>query len=228
MPSFIVTASGWAPPMPPRPAVTTSRPAQRAAEVAARRARRASRRCPAGCPACRYRSSCRPSSARTSSGRGLRDRGTTSQVAQAGTSSALAMRTRGAHGCVRKTATGLPDWTTSVSSCSRRRSVVDDRVERRPAARGAAGAAVDDQIVGALGDLGIEVVHQHPQGGFLRPSFAGERGAARRADVAAERCSCRMTTDLRDRRRSRARAAKDSNLETYARVVKLKLKKSLT
>ena len=33
------------------------------------------------------------------------------------------MMTRGAQGCVRKTATGLPDCTTSVSSCSRRRSV---------------------------------------------------------------------------------------------------------
>ena len=35
MPPFIVTASGCAPPMPPRPAVTTSRPAQRAAEMTA-------------------------------------------------------------------------------------------------------------------------------------------------------------------------------------------------
>ena len=66
----------------------------------------------------------------------------------------------------------------------------DDRVERRPDARGAARAAVDDEIVGALGDLGIEVVHQHAQRGFLRPSLAGQGRAARRADVAAERCSC--------------------------------------
>ena len=34
--SFMVTASGWAPPIPPSPAVTTSRPAQRAAEALAR------------------------------------------------------------------------------------------------------------------------------------------------------------------------------------------------
>ena len=65
----------------------------------------------------------------------------------------------------------------------------DDRVERFPAARGLARAAVDDEIVGPLGDVGIEIVHQHPQRGFLRPAFAGEGGAARRADVTAERCS---------------------------------------
>ena len=48
-------------------------------------------------------------------------------------------------------------------------------------------AAVDDQIVGPLGDVGIEVVHQHAQRGFLRPALAGERGAARRADGAGRR-----------------------------------------
>ena len=35
-PPFMVAASGWAPPMPPRPAVSTSRPCERAAEVLAR------------------------------------------------------------------------------------------------------------------------------------------------------------------------------------------------
>ena len=49
-----------------------------------------------------------------------------------------------------------------------------------------AGAAVDDQILGTLGDLGIEIVHQHPQRGFLRPALAGERRAARRANDATE------------------------------------------
>ena len=46
-----------------------------AAEVPAGQRRRASRRCPAGCPACRCRSSCRPSSGRTSSGPCARGRG---------------------------------------------------------------------------------------------------------------------------------------------------------
>ena len=39
-----------------------------------------------------------------------------SQVAQCGTSSELAISTRGALACVLKRATGLPDCTTSVSS----------------------------------------------------------------------------------------------------------------
>ena len=35
----------------------------------------------------------------------------------------------------------------------------DDRVVAGPVARGAAGAAVDDEVVGTLGHLGVEVVH---------------------------------------------------------------------
>src|SRR5579872_4541094 len=45
------------------------------------------------------------------------------QLAQAGTSMALEMRTRGAAACVLKTATGLPDCTSSVSSSLSRRKV---------------------------------------------------------------------------------------------------------
>ena len=55
-------------------------------------------------------------------------------------------------------------------------------VEGGPAARCAPGSAIDDEIVGVLGDLGIEVVHQHAQDGFLLPSLAGEFGTARRAN----------------------------------------------
>ena len=81
--------------------------------------------------------------------------------------------------CVRTTPTGLPDWTSSVSSLSSLRSVGDDGVERLPGARRLAGAAVDDEVVGIFGDLGIEVVHQHAQGRFLDPALAGAFGAAR-------------------------------------------------
>ena len=59
-----------------------------------------------------------------------------------------------------------------------------DRVERVPRARRAPGPAVDDELVGVLGDVGVEVVHQHPQDGLLRPALAGELDAARRADLA--------------------------------------------
>jgi hypothetical protein len=71
-----------------------------------------------------------------------------------------------------------------------------DGIERFPVARRLAGAAVDDEIVGALGDIGIEIVHQHPECGFLRPAFAGQRGASRRSDDA-----CRCGHEVRGRRR---------------------------
>ncbi len=58
------------------------------------------------------------------------------------------------------------------------------RVERAPVAGGAAGAAVDDEVVGPLGDLGVEVVLQHAQRGLGLPGPGGEGGAARCADGA--------------------------------------------
>src|SRR5699024_9892037 len=58
------------------------------------------------------------------------------------------------------------------------------RFEGLPGAGGAAGSAVDDQVVGALGDLGIEVVHEHAQRCLGLPGLGGEGGAARRADGA--------------------------------------------
>ena len=94
------------------------------------------------------------------------------------------MSTRGAFSCVRNTPTGLPDCTSSVSSFFRRLQRRDDGVEALPVARRLADAAVDDELLRPLRDLGIEVVHQHPQRGFLLPSAAGELGAARRADGA--------------------------------------------
>ena len=47
----------------------------------------------------------------------------------------------------------------------------DDGPERFPVAGRLAGPSVDDQLAGALRDLGIEVVHQHPEGAFLRPAL---------------------------------------------------------
>ena len=58
----------------------------------------------------------------------------------------------------------------------------NDRVERFPAARGPSGAAVDDEVVGMLGDLGVEIVHQHAKGCFLLPTLARDFGSARSTD----------------------------------------------
>ena len=60
--------------------------------------------------------------------------------------------------------------------------LADDRVERFPAASRPARAAVHDERVGVLGDLGVEVVHQHPEGRFLAPAAAGQLRAAGRPD----------------------------------------------
>ncbi len=57
-----------------------------------------------------------------------------------------------------------------------------DDVERLPGARRLAGAAVDDEVVRALRHLGVEVVHEHAQGGFLLPAPAADLGAPRGAD----------------------------------------------
>ena len=61
----------------------------------------------------------------------------------------------------------------------------EDRVEARPVARRAADAAVDDETLRILGNLRIEVVLQHAEGGLGEPALAGERRTARCADFAA-------------------------------------------
>ncbi len=58
----------------------------------------------------------------------------------------------------------------------------DDRVEGLPVARRPADAAIDDELVRPLGDVGIEVVHQHPQRRFGQPALCADLGPARRAD----------------------------------------------
>ena len=63
--------------------------------------------------------------------------------------------------------------------------LADDGVEARPVPGGLARPAVDDQVIGPLGDLRVEVVHEHPQRGFLLPALARQLGAARRPDRAA-------------------------------------------
>ena len=60
-----------------------------------------------------------------------------------------------------------------------------DDVERLPRTGGLARAAVDDEVVGPLGHIGVQVVHQHAQGGFLEPAPAGQLCPARGADDAS-------------------------------------------
>ena len=60
----------------------------------------------------------------------------------------------------------------------------DDRGVGVPAPGGAAGTAVDDELVRMFGHLRVEVVHQHPHRGFLRPALA----AALRAPGGMDGC----------------------------------------
>src|SRR5437763_9449823 len=58
----------------------------------------------------------------------------------------------------------------------------DNRVEGFPASRSAARSAINNKAFGIFGDVGIEIVHKHPQGRFLVPAFAGSLIAAWRVD----------------------------------------------
>src|SRR5579863_9728047 len=57
-----------------------------------------------------------------------------------------------------------------------------DGVERSPIPRCAPGAAVDDQLIRLFSHLRIEVVHQHPERGFLMPALARDFAPSRRAN----------------------------------------------
>ena len=56
------------------------------------------------------------------------------------------------------------------------------RVVRGPVPGGLTGAAVDDEILRSFRHVGVEIVHQHAQGGLLRPPLRGQRTAPRGAD----------------------------------------------
>ena len=127
----------------------------------------------------------RRSSGRTSSGPCVSSSLKWSQVAQCGTRLELAISTRGASSWVRKTPTGLPDWTSSVSSSPRASSgAATMRSKRLPVARGPADAAIDHQLLRLLGHLGVEIVHQHAQRRLGQPALGAQRRPARAADLA--------------------------------------------
>ena len=65
---------------------------------------------------------------------------------------------------------GLDEKRLVISEAIQR---LDDLVIALPIARRLAAAAIDDQFLRLLGNLGIEVVHQHPLGCFLDPAPRG-------------------------------------------------------
>jgi hypothetical protein len=81
-----------------------------------------------------------------------------------------------------------------------RRQLARDGVEARPVTRGLARAAVDDQVFGALGDVRVEVVVEHPHRGFGLPVLGGQRGApggTHRAALAHQSSSLATASRLR-------------------------------
>ncbi len=179
----------WSPPAAGRRPCRQDRRSPSAARAgcrrsAAERTRRASRRCPGECPGCRCRSTSRRSSGRTWSAPGPR----AGETRPPSPSAAPAASWRSAPAAPRRgcgnTATGLPDWTSRVSSSPSRRSVATMASNERPVAGRLARAAVDHQVVGPLGHLGVEVVHQHAQRRLLLPAAAAELEAPRGADRA--------------------------------------------
>src|SRR5262245_26410043 len=53
-----------------------------------------------------------------------------------------------------------------------------DRMKSFPTARRPPGPAIHGQLARIFRDVFVEVVHQHPHGGFLMPTFAGDRLAS--------------------------------------------------
>ena len=58
----------------------------------------------------------------------------------------------------------------------------DDGVVCLPTPRRAPRSAINDKVLGTLGNISVEIVHQHAHGSFLLPAFAGDGVAARRAN----------------------------------------------
>ena len=175
-----VAASGCAPPMPPRPAVRIQRPAEAAAEVLPPRlderlvrtlhdALAADVDPRAGRHLAVHHQPLAVELVKVLPRRPLR------HEVRVGDEHARRIDRRAEH------AHGLARLHEQRLVLAERAQRGQDRLEARPVARRLADAAVDDERVGVLGDLGIEVVLDHPVGGLDQPVAAADRAAARRA-----------------------------------------------
>ncbi len=168
----MVTASGCAPPMPPRPAVSTSRPARSAPKCFSPAAGEGL----VGALQDALRADVDPRA-----GRHLAVHGETQRVQAAELVPVVPVAHEVGVGDehARRPLVGL-EHADRLARLHQQRLVVlealeggDDGVEGLPVARRLARPTVDDQVLGTLGDLRVEVVHQH----------------AHRAPLAASSCS---------------------------------------
>ena len=180
-PPFMVTASGWAPPIPPRPAVTTIL----SASVPSKCRRRDFGERFVGALEDALRADVDPAAGRHLP---VHRQAAIFEIAERFPVRPLRDEVGVGDQHARRAGMRLED-ADRLAGLHQQRLVVrqrleraDDRVVGVPRSRRLAGAAVDDQIVGTFGDVGIEIVHQHPQRGFLWPSQARQRRAAGRAE----------------------------------------------
>ena len=82
-----------------------------------------------------------------------------------------------------------PEHTDGLSALDQQGFVVlqtaqrgDDPLVALPVSRCLPAAAVDHELLRALRDRGIEIVHEHPESRLLMPAFAGERRPRRGGD----------------------------------------------
>ena len=173
-PSFMVTASGWAPPMPPRPAVTRDGAGQRAAELLVGHRGEGLE----GALQDALGADVDPRAGRHLAVHGQAEVLEAAELLPVGpVADQVGVRDQhprgplvGAHDADRLA--GLHQHRLVVGQ---RLQGAHERVVGLPAARGLARAAVDDELLGVLGDLGVEVVHQHPQRGLGLPRAGAQR-----------------------------------------------------
>ena len=87
---------------------------------------------------------------------------------------------------------------------------LDDFVIAVPVARGAADAAIDDELAGLLRNLRVEIVHQHAHRRLGLPGAGGKRQATRAADDAV------VAQDRHASSSGRGQRARDSGAVTSA------------
>jgi hypothetical protein len=185
-PSFIVIASGWAPPIPPSPAVRVSVPSQRAAEalLGDRHERLVGAlQDPLGADVDPRTGGHLPVHHQAGASRSQKVSQSPSRAPAGCWRSGPAAPSRGC-GTPRPACPTARAWSRRSRGCA----AWDDGVEGLPRAGGLAPTAVDDQFVGVLGDLGIEVVHEHSRAASWSQPFVDSLGPARCHDHRRHHC----------------------------------------
>ena len=180
-PSFIVTASGWAPPMPPRPAVSVMVPASVPSEPLVRDGGE-------GLEGALEDALGADVDPRAGGHLAVHRQAEVLEPAELLPVGPVADQVGVGDQHARRPLVGAED-ADRLAALHEHRLVVGQGGQRAhegvvglPVARGLAGAAVHHQLGGVLGVLRVEVVHQHPQRRLGLPRARGQLGAVGRVD----------------------------------------------